>query len=328
MSFFQQHHPLGIGLCVFIGLIGIGLKGITPIDAVTLSIVCGALIGNLTPIPAKWKSGIVWSEKKLLGIAIALYGLKLDVHQLKELGFTSFGMVLLTIVMTLLLSKPVGRLFGVDRTLGLSIGIGTAICGSAAIAATKDIIDADETQAGLSVAVINFIGTLGIFLLPLLGLEVLHLNTIDHGFMLGNSLQAVGQVVAAGFSVDEATGQIATIVKMGRVLMLTPLIFMLLRAFKRPSTSYDATNTQSVPIPKFVIGFVFCSILSSLQVLPSEIVVPLTETGKTFLIISMGAIGLKISFSKIKEYGLSAMGVALVLFLIQLGLSVAMVSVL
>ena len=39
----------------------------------------------------------------------------------------------------------------------------------------------------------------------------------------------------------------------------------------------------------------------------------------------MGAIGLKISFTKIRGFGLSAMRMALVLFLVQAGLSIAMV---
>ena len=322
MSFFTSNHPVGIALCVLVGGIGIIVAEITPIDAVTLSIVCGALIGNLTPLPRDWSSGIGWSEKKLLGVAIALYGLKLDFALLEELGIKSMLMVGMAIVVTLLLSKPIGQLFKLDRRLGLAIGIGTAICGSAAIAATKDIIDADETQAGLGIAVINFIGTLGIFLLPILGIEVLHLNTVDNGFILGNTLQAVGQVVAAGFSVDEATGQIATIVKMGRVLMLTPLIFILLRLFRSSDTE---AKSRAVPIPKFVLGFILCSLLSTFQVLPTDLNDQLAQVGKILLIISMGAIGLKISFSKIREFGVSAMGMAFVLFLIQLGLSVAMV---
>lgn len=324
MSFFRAHHPLGIALCVLLGCLGIVLAEMTPIDAVTLSIVCGAIIGNIAPVPQNWSSGITWSEKKLLGVAIALYGLKLDFALLQELGGKSMIMVGVAITITLLVSKPIGTLFKLERRLGLAIGIGTAICGSAAIAATKDIIDADETQAGLGVAVINFIGTLGIFLLPLLGIEVLHLSTVDNGFMLGNTLQAVGQVVAAGFSVDEATGQIATIVKMGRVLMLTPLIFILLRVFKNGSSNTE-DKSKTVPVPKFVLGFIGCSLLATFQVLPTALNEQLAYAGKIFLIISMGAIGLKISFSKIREFGLSAMGMALVLFLVQLGLSIAMV---
>lgn len=315
---------MGIVLCIGLGFLGIQLASVSPIDAVTLSIVLGALVGNIARVPTEWKSGIVWSEKKMLGVAIALYGLKLDFALLQELGWISFLMILVTMSSTLLLAKPLAKLFGLDGTMGLTIGIGTAVCGSAAIGATKDIIEADEAQAGMGIAVINFIGTLGIFLLPLLGVELLGLGTVDNGFMLGNSLQAVGQVVAASFAVDEATGQVATVVKMGRVLMLTPLIFILLQLFQ---SKKQKDESQSVSIPRFVLGFLFFSVLASLQVLPADIVKGLGGIGKTLLIISMAGIGLKISIAKIKEYGLSALGLALLLFSIQLGLSVLMVLV-
>ena len=172
------------------------------------------------------------------------------------------------------------------------------------------------------IAVINFIGTLGIFLLPILGIEALALGTVDLGFMLGNSLQAVGQVVAAGFSVDDATGQIAVIVKMGRVMMLTPLIFILLRLY---SNTEKSKESSAVPIPKFVLGFILCSLLATFQVLPKETVSLITDFGKILLIISMGGIGLKISFATIKNTGMSALWAALLFFVLQLSISCALI---
>lgn len=321
MIFFKRYHPLGIALCSLVGALGIFLATLTPIDAVTLSILCGAIIGNTTPVPAKWSTGINWTEKKILGVAIALYGLKLDFALLAELGFKSIFMIMGTIVLTLLLSKPLGRQLKLDQTLSILIGIGTAICGSAAIAATKDIVKADETQAGLSVAVINFIGTIGIFALPILGIEVLALETVDHGFMLGNSLQAVGQVVAAGFSVDDSTGQIATIVKMGRVMMLTPLLFILLRLYNKEKPK----EASEILIPKFVIGFLVCSMLATFQFLSKDTISLITDFGKILLIISMGGIGLKISVAKIRNTGLSALAAALLFFLLQLSITCALI---
>ena len=297
---------IGLFLCFCIGLVSILMAEISPIDAVTLSILMGIVIGNSISIPTSCEAGISWSEKQLLSVAIALYGLTLDGRMLVDLGIQSAIAVVLTIAITLGISRTIGRLFKLEDTLSLSIGIGTAICGSAAIVATKDIIKADETQTGIGIAVINFIGTVGIFLLPILGRGFLHLDTIHHGFLLGNSLQAVGQVVAAGFSVDEATGQIATVVKMGRVMMLTPLIFLLLQRFK-PSISEQHSGPQ---VPKFIWGFIACSIIATTQVLPAEWINILTYIGELCLILSMGAIGLKVSIKQIRDFGLSALGAA------------------
>lgn len=321
MSVFKTHPSLGLLLCIAIGLVSISLESISPIDTVTMSILLGALIGNLTSIPQKWMPGVTWSEKHLLGIAIALYGLTLKGSMLIELGFESLAIVLSTIVITLLMSRFIGRIFNMDNTFSLSVGIGTAICGSAAIVATKDIIKLDDSQAGIGIAVINLIGTIGIFALPFLGTQLLELNTIDNGFIIGNTLQAVGQVVAAGFSIDDATGQIATVVKMGRVMMLTPLIFLLLRFFKQ--TNSDAGSR--VQLPGFVLGFIGCSIIATMELLPYGLIERLTQIGEVCLIVSMGAIGLKISFGQIRGYGLSALGAGTLLFFVQLAVSVGFV---
>ena len=313
---------IGLLLCISIGIASIYLAEISPIDSVTLSILIGIIVGNVISIPNSLDPGITWSEKKLLGVAIALYGLTLDGGVLLDLGIQSGIAVVLTIIITLRMSRTIGRLFKIDDTLSFSIGIGTAICGSAAIVATKDIIKADETQTGLGIAVINFIGTLGIFLLPILGRDLLNFNTISHGFMLGNSLQAVGQVVAAGFSVDEATGQIATVVKMGRVMMLTPLIFLLIRRFK-PSQS---ESRSALPVPKFIWGFIACSIIATMQVLPLDWINILTHIGEICLIISMCAIGLKVSIKQIRKFGLTALGSATLLFCVQVGVSIGFIT--
>lgn len=314
----KYHHAIGILVCIFIGTASVYLAEISPIDAVTLSISIGIVVGNMTSIPTSWNTGITWSEKQLLGVAIALYGLSLDAGMLLDLGVKSAIGVILTIVITIGLSRTIGRLLKLDDTLSLTVGIGTAICGSAAIVATKDIINANESQAGIGIAVINFIGTIGIFVLPLLGKDILDLNTIDHGFMLGNSLQAVGQVVAAGFSIDEATGQVATVVKMGRVMMLTPLIFLLLQRFK-PSNSETDSNLH---VPTFIWGFIACSVVATTQIFPVDWIRRLTYIGELCLIVSMCAIGLKISIGQIRDFGLTALSAATLLFLIQLGVSI------
>ncbi|MBI9104668.1 MAG: putative sulfate exporter family transporter [Spirochaetales bacterium] len=109
-----------------------------------------------------------------------------------------------------------------EPDLSLLISIGNAICGSSVIAAAQSIVKADDEKVGLSIAVINFLGTLGI-LLPALVIGIPFLNDVNSGVLIGNTLQAIGQVSAAGFSIGEETGQIATLEKMGRILRIMPV---------------------------------------------------------------------------------------------------------
>ena len=66
----------------------------------------------------------------------------------------------------------------------------------------------------MGIAVINFSAHWAYFCCPSWASSVLNFEHLDNGFLLGNTLQAVGQVVATSFSVDEATGEVAMVVKM------------------------------------------------------------------------------------------------------------------
>ena len=48
---------------------------------------------------------------------------------------------------------------GFDKDFAIILGVGNGVCGSAAIAATKDIVGLDKQKTGLAVAIVNFLGT-------------------------------------------------------------------------------------------------------------------------------------------------------------------------
>ena len=194
------------------------------------------------------------------------------------------------------------------------------MCGSSAIAATEGIIGADEEEVGLSVAIVNFLGTIGIFLLPFLGVTVLGFNDIGAGVLIGNTLQAVGQVTAAGFSVGEVAGQTATVIKMGRILMLTPLVLILLAAFPIAASARPAKKRgiSAKGIPLFIVGFILFSLVATFGLLPDTALEFLGAMGEYALIIAMAGIGLKITFSSILRSGRSALLMGSIIFLIQI----------
>lgn len=111
------------------------------------------------------------------------------------------------------------KIFAFDEKVALLLGIGNGFCGSSAIGATEHIIGVEKKDAGLSIAVVNFLGTVGMFLLPIVGTLFLKFDHLNSGLLIGNTLQAVGNVAAAGFSVSPLSGQTAMIVKMARILI-------------------------------------------------------------------------------------------------------------
>jgi uncharacterized integral membrane protein (TIGR00698 family) len=172
-------------------------------------------------------------------------------------------------------------------------------------------------------------GTIGIFLAPFIALQ-LGLNDMQGGVLAGNTLQAVGQAVAAGFSISDEAGHYATVVKMGRVLMIAPVVFVLIYLAKREATKSGevAQEDAKVPFPKFILWFLLFSALASFEVLPKEVEQLIATASHYIALVAMAAIGLMIHFGTIIKTGGVAFKVSLLLFALQLLFTTSMILLL
>jgi len=209
------------------------------------------------------------------------------------------------------------------------IGIGNGVCGSSAIAATSGVAKVNSNDIGISIALVNLMGTIGIFLAPALA-HLLGFTDIQAGIYTGNTLQAVGQAVAAGFSISPEAGHYATVVKMGRVLLLVPLVLILIYIAKREHTksSDEVAAKAKVGVPSFILWFVGFSVVASLGWLPKEVEAYISTVSHYITLIAMSAIGLMIHFGTIVKSAGTAFKVSSLLFALQLIFSALLISML
>lgn len=307
----------GLLLSLFVAITALVISNFLPLGSVAIAIIIGAIVGNIFTLDKKYNSGIGYAEKTLLAYAITLLGINLDFNILVNLGFNSILLIIIGMTVTIYGATLIGKRMGFDKDFALILGVGNGVCGSAAIAATKDIVKLDKEKTALAVAIVNFLGTVGIFLLPLIGVYILQFSDVETGVLIGNTLQAVGHVVASGFSISDSAGQSATIVKMGRVLMLTPLVFILIFIVSKRSKNING-EVNKVSVPFFIWGFLFFAIVATLDILPTFAVESISTISKYLLIIAMSAIGLKINFSTIKTHGSDALKLSLYVFILQI----------
>ena len=62
-----------------------------------------------------------------------------------------------------------GRALGLRRDVATLIGVGTAICGASAIAATDAVIDADEADVSYAVTTIFLFNVIAVIAYPVFG---------------------------------------------------------------------------------------------------------------------------------------------------------------
>lgn len=289
------------------------------IGVVSIAIIIGCLVSNFVSLHSVFKEGITLSEKQLLSLAIILLGFNLQFSTLLSLGFFPLLMVLLVQSVTIFSGVIIGRVLGLNKKLSMLLGVGNAVCGSSAIAAVSPVIKADQNDVGISIGVVNFLGTLGIFLLPVLAIKIVHFNAFQTSGLIGGSLQAVGQVVASGFSVSDKVGELATIIKMARIVMLGPIIVLI--SFFVKSIDHNKKVKRQY-LPAIVTFFLLCVLLRSLF----SAFVPqlgflwpiISKFSKFILTVAMVGIGMKIKFRDLLSQGPKALLVGILVFFVQL----------
>jgi uncharacterized integral membrane protein (TIGR00698 family) len=293
------------------------------VSPMLLAMALGMLIHNLIRTPAAARPGVLFAQKPLLRGAIVLLGLQLTLAQVAAVGPTGLATIVAATFVTFGVTVWLGRLLGVERGLTELIAAGASICGASAIVATNTVTNASEEDVGYALASITLFGTIAIFLYPLLKVA-LGLDAHDYGLWAGTSIHEVAQVVAAAFQGGQEAGELGTIVKLSRVMLLAPLVLGLAwLAARRARAAHADGPHPKTPVPWFVFGFIAMMLLNSVVAIPAAARGPLT-LGTTFLFtMALAAMGLEIDVRKLKAKGLRplALGAAASLFIAGFGLA-------
>src|ERR1700736_3106546 len=253
-------------------------------SALTVAILLGIVLANTiyTRLAGTVGPGVNFSKQTLLRAGVVLYGLRLTLQDIGDVGIAGVLIDAVVLTSTFALAYPLGtRFFGLDRTTAILIGAGSAICGAAAVMATEPIVRAKAEQVTVAISCVVVFGTLAIFLYPML----YSLNTHRHlipagpqafGVYAGSTIHEVAQVFAAGRSVSVETADTAVVTKMVRVMMLAPLLIAL-SAWSTRSAAQTHMGVQHpgaavgakhrLQIPWFAFGFIGMVLFNSLALL-------------------------------------------------------------
>lgn len=158
------------------------------------------------------------------------------------------------------------------------------------------------------------------FLYPVLS-NIINLPQDTLGIYIGSTIHEVAQVVAAGSAINSSICDTAVIVKLTRVMMLVPYLFLLGLYLSKKSN----TQRTKVPIPWFAILFIVMCGINSLNIIPEIITSNIIEFDIFLLTVAMFALGMETNFEKIKGLGLKPILLAGIMFLwlVSFGLLIA-----
>ena len=309
-----------------------------PIEPVMLAIVLGMALSNCWTLPKALLPGLKFSVKKLLPLGIVLLGARLNFNEMMKVGAEGLVLSVLETAVALILLLLLTRLMKLPPKLGILLGVGTAICGGTAIVATAPVIEAEEKDVVFSVATVTLLGLIAMFALPIIG-HLLHLSSKAFGIWAGLAIHQTPQVVAAGFAYSEEAGRTATIVKLARVCLLAPVVFIIGVVYARKKSTEAGTGPRKRIeyfhlFPMFVVGFLAVALLNTLGMLPKltahiaqggvlapgdrdwNLAASLEQVSKFCIIISMAGVGLETKFAAMRQTGLKPFGASLIAVLV------------
>jgi len=281
--------------------------------AMLLALLLGIAVSFLGE-EGKTVDGIAFSARTLLRLGVALLGVRVSMSLMMGLGWELILLVVLGVLATIAFGLAVARLFGHKWRFAFLTAGSVAICGASAAMAISAILPKDERSEErliFTVLGVTVLSTIAMIAYPVL-VRLLDMNDVAGGVFLGGTIHDVAQVVGAGFSISEQTGDTATLVKLFRVAMLAPVVLvasLLIRRF----AEVDADGKRPPILPSFVVGFLVLATLSSFGVIPAFVTEILSDASRWLLLIAIAAVGMKTNLRQVLSVG----GAAIALIVLE-----------
>ena len=282
-----------------------------------VALAAGAVLGNLRGVPAAWRPGVEFTVKRLLRLAIVLFGTTLSLGEVVATGGGALLLIAVTVLTALAFTTSFGAWLHAPARLTGLIGIGTAICGATAIITIGPILQSSAEEITFAVTTIFLFNALAVAVYPVLG-HLLGLSDRLFGLWAGTAIHDTSSVVAAAYAYSDPAGQVATVVKLTRTLVLVPLALAVAvgvsyrRAaeVRRGNAGTGEGQTAGAPVriaaifPWFVLWFAFAALLHSMGMLPPALVRGLGIAGKFLVVTVMAAVGLGADAAAMRRLGM------------------------
>ncbi len=317
----RHHAP---GLAVAAGGVGLAMllhRLVPGVGVLTWAVLLGAVVANTGLLPASTRPGLALATRRLLRVGVVLLGFSLSLVTIAQLGPAVIALVVVTLAGTLVATLWAGRRLGLGRPRSLLIATGFAICGASAIAAMERNADGDEDDVATAVAMVTICGTVAMVAVPLLQAPF-GLTDTQLGIWAGASVHEVGQVVAAAGPAGAAAVAVAVVVKLTRVMLLAPVVAAV-SALQRRATRRNGAGAAPPVVPLFVLGFLGCVSLRTLDVVPAGALEVIAGVQTVALAGALFSLGTGVRLAALVRRGGSALVLGAVSTVVVAGVSLA-----
>lgn len=272
----------------FLGIIAC----LTPWVSSPMALIFGFLLTTFSLVPRDIP--IAKYTKKLLAYSIVGLGFGIHLDQALQATSDGIGLIIATIIGTLVIGWVLARQMGLDKHTGYLISSGTAICGGSAIAAVAPAIDADDESIAIALATVFVLNSLALFIFPVIG-HALSLDQHTFGTWAAIAIHDTSSVVGAASAYGEQALTTATTLKLARALWIIPVALVSAMLFRN--------KNSKLTIPYFI--FFYCGAILVSDYLPQFewAYHGIFDVSKKLLVVCLFLIGTSISIERLKQAG-------------------------
>jgi len=245
------------------------------LEAVIFSLTIGLIIGNFFKLPTWFKEAL--STELYVKIGLVLLGTTVIFGDILKAGSLGLIQALVVVVSVWYFAFWVCKKLKIDKEMALMLSSAVSICGVSAAIATSGAIKGDNKKLSYVISLVLITAVPMMIFMPYLA-NLMNLSQEVTGAWLGGSIDTTGAVAASGTLVGEEALKISTIVKFSQNVLLGIAAFFI-SIYWTYSKSVDDETKKDKPtlkliwerFPKFVIGFVFVSLVFSFAISPETI---------------------------------------------------------
>jgi uncharacterized integral membrane protein (TIGR00698 family) len=309
----------GLSLCTFLAFAAT-TAALFAGAAVVWGLVFGLSLAAVWTPPALFQSGISFAARQIMRIGVALLGFQISLATLQILEVSDVVALAVDVAIVLTAGWFLGPALSIERKLSLVAAASVAICGASAAAAVACVVMRDDSanrDVACTIGAVSIISSLAMVIYPLFA-HMAGLSPATGGIFLGGSIHEVAHAVAAGYSVNPETGDMATVAKLLRVALLAPACI----AVSFVTVGGKASQSPSLPLPPvFLVGFVVAALFNASGLIPPQLSHLTAPLSRFCLVMSMTAIGLTLPWRSIRAFGLRPVLLLLILSVLLIGLS-------
>lgn len=245
------------------------------LEAVIFSLAIGLIISNFFKLPEWLKKAL--STELYVKIGLVLLGTSIIFSDILQAGSLGLVQALVVVITVWYFAFWICRKLRIDKEMSLMLSSAVSICGVSAAIATSGAIKGDSKKLSYVISLVLITAVPMMIFMPYLA-DWMGLSQAVTGAWLGGSIDTTGAVVASGSLVGDEALKISTIVKFSQNVMLGIAAFFISIYWSYAKSVDEATKRERPTLeliwerfPKFVIGFVFASLLFSFIISPESV---------------------------------------------------------